>query len=67
MKTVLNGIVSWAKRNGCDKLYAISEDFNNAAHATLKSLPYSVQETRRAMADGKAGYRPMRVFTIDIS
>ena len=67
MKTVLNGIVSWAKRNGCDKLYAISEDFNSAAHATLKSLPYPVKESRRAMADDKAGYRPMRVFTIDIN
>lgn len=67
MKTVLNGIASWAKRNGCDKLYAISEDLNIAAHATLKSLPYPVQESRRAMADDKAGYRPMRVFAINIS
>jgi RimJ/RimL family protein N-acetyltransferase len=66
MKTVLAGIVNWAKRNGCDTLYAISEDFNHAAHATLKSIPFQIQETKRPMADDKAGFRNMRIFTINL-
>ena len=66
MKTVFNGIANWAERNGCDKLYAISEDFNHAAHATLRSVPFPLHEVRKDMADDKAGYRTMRVFTIDL-
>ena len=67
MKAVLNRIVSWAKTNGCDHLYAISEEFNKAAHATIKSLPYPIQESATAMSDDKAGFRPMRVFSINLS
>lgn len=66
METVLASIVNWAKRNGCDTLYAISEDFNHAAHATLKSIPFQIQETNSPMADDKAGFRNMRIFTINL-
>ena len=66
MKTILRGIVSWAQRNGCDKLYAISEDYNVASHTTIKSLPYTITENRYIMSDDKAGNRPMRVFSIDL-
>ena len=66
MKAVLRRVASWAQQNGCDKLYAISEDHNVASHKTLKSLPYPVQENRSFMTDDKAGYRPMRIFIIDL-
>lgn len=66
MKTVLNGIVNWAKQNGCDEIYAISEDFNHPCHRLMNGLPYPVKETRHMMSDLFGGYRPMRNFLVSL-
>lgn len=64
MKVVLRDIFNWAKQNGCDEIYAISEDYNHACHALLRGLPYSIAEKRTMMSDQFGGFRPMRNFKI---
>jgi GNAT superfamily N-acetyltransferase len=66
MKTVLRGIVNWAKENGCDQIYAISEEHNHPAHALLRNLPYSVTEKKAHMSDQFGGFRPMRNYMIQL-
>lgn len=66
MKTILNGIADWAYKNGCEEIYAISEDFNVASHSTLKKVHYEVTETKTTMSDEYGGNRPMRIFKINL-
>ena len=66
MNTVLRGIVNWAKENGCDQIYAISEEHNHPAHALLRNLPYNVTEKMTHMSDQFGGFRPMRNYMIQL-
>lgn len=66
MKVILGGILDWAKRNGCDEVYAISEEFNLASHALLNKLPYAVKETWAMMSDEFGGERKMRIFVVTL-
>lgn len=66
MKTVLRGILNWAKNNGCDKIYAISEEHNHPAHALFNNLPFNVTENRTHMSDQFGGFRPMRNYIVNL-
>lgn len=66
MKSVLNIIIEWAKENGCDEIYAISEDYNTATHRLINGLPYMIQESTKMMSDQFGGFRPMKNFIINL-
>lgn len=66
MKSVLNIIIEWAKENGCDEIYAISEDYNIATHRLINGLPYMIQESTKMMSDQFGGFRPMKNFIINL-
>ncbi len=66
MTSVINTVAKWAKDNGCDKIYAISEDHNIAAHNLLANLPYNVESKRVYMSDKFGGSRPMMNFIISL-
>lgn len=64
MIEAVTAVLKWARHEGCDIVYAISEDFNVPCHKLMNKLPFNVDERRTTMTDPFAGYRPMRLFTI---
>lgn len=66
MKNVLTHISNWAKLNGCDEIYAISEEHNVVAHKLIRKLPYLVQEFTKMMSDQFSGCRLMKNFIINL-
>ena len=67
MKCVLQTITEWAQQNGCERILAISEIYNEAAHRVIASLPYVVQERTTSMGDQFGGFRQMKNFIIDLN
>lgn len=64
MSEVLLEVVSFARKEGCDKpIYAVNEDFNIACHKLFHKFP-NVQEYEKFMIDQYAGGRMMHIFII---
>ena len=59
-------VLRWAKAEGCQDVYAISEIFNNGSHAIFQKLPYTVEQSVTQMSDQYAGFRRMHFYHIKL-
>lgn len=64
----LSAVLSWAKRQGCTEIYAMSEVFNEKSHAVFVRLSdrYQIHTQQATMSDSCAGNRLMNVYLIKL-
>ena len=66
MKEAVNVVLDWARQNGCNEIFAISENGNVAAHHILKETIYPTYVDNKPMVDVYGGFRPMKQFKIKL-
>lgn len=66
MSKVVAKVINWAKLNGCNEIYAISENHNTPAHLLLRHTGYPTIEGNMPMTDQYGGLRPMKQFRITL-
>lgn len=62
MSEVLPVVINWAKQEGGDEFYAISEIYNRACHTLINKQIFRKTETKTVMNDVFAGVRNMYVY-----
>lgn len=66
MTRAVNRVLEWARSQGCEDVYAISEIFNKNSHSIFDRLNYAVETSKTVMWDEHAGERMMNIYHVKL-